>query len=136
MLVHPGRKYILLRRIIHLNECINAILYNSSILLVIRLHDYYVFQITITHAQYCSWSARTVSFVNVCPSDEESTQRQIQVKQCVALSLRQNCTMPAKFKYHCLSSNIPGKLVEVCTTETEISGEYAKFPNYYLAADQ
>lgn len=101
---------------------------------MIIFHYVNVFQITDT--QYCSWSARTVSFVSVCPSEEESTQRQIQVKKCVALSSRQNCTTPAKFKYHCLASNIPGKLVEVCTTETEISFEYAISANYDISADQ
>lgn len=102
---------------------------------MIRSNDGYIFQITITLAQHCPLSARTVSFVNVCPSDEESTQRQIQIKKCVALSSKQNCTTPAKFKYHCLSSDIPGKLVEVCTTETEIPGEYAVLANCNLVAD-
>ncbi|XP_062595043.1 uncharacterized protein LOC134256411, partial [Saccostrea cucullata] len=71
---------------------------------------------------FCSWSARTIVPVENCPKNEKSTSIRAHIKACERLADVQNCTTPSKFKYHCLSTQTPGILVEICAAEMDING--------------
>lgn len=44
------------------------------------------------------------------------------MKNCEALAAIQNCTVPEKFKYHCVMNELETEFVEVCAPEYYIHG--------------
>ncbi|XP_062566138.1 uncharacterized protein LOC134228503 [Saccostrea cucullata] len=77
---------------------------------------------TSLSTQPCVWSSETIKVVSSCPTTVEETDRAARIKKCYGIGLRQNCTSPEQFKYHCVYSLKTNSLVEVCATEIFIEG--------------
>ncbi|XP_062615254.1 uncharacterized protein LOC134276985 isoform X2 [Saccostrea cucullata] len=64
--------------------------------------------------RYCHESMETIRMVQECPSNAHEFRLAKRRAKCA--DVMQNCTNPAKFKYHCVLDS-KGQLIEVCAVE-------------------
>lgn len=78
----------------------------------------------------CNWSQLSLTTATSCPQNENEQQRRAETKNCESLALKQNCTDPAKFKYHCVPDELQSTFVEVCAQEIFIAGFCTEYNTY------
>lgn len=81
------------------------------------------FQLKVTGIRNCPWSRQTVEEVYSCPTNKTAVEVRKKMKNCEMFAVKQNCTDPEKFSYHCLTNENGNKLVEVCAPVYFISGK-------------
>jgi hypothetical protein len=81
----------------------------------------------------CKESLSTLTVNTKCPKDGESFEKRKMTLNCE--SVRQNCTKPANFQYHCLLNEYANQSVEVCAIATNIIGKIkSKYWKYWNEA--
>ena len=75
-----------------------------------------------TQQQACLQSLKSKTAVERCPSSKDEWDSAAQKKNCENLALRQTCTTPDNFKYHCVINSYRNETVEVCAPAKIILG--------------
>ena len=75
-----------------------------------------------TQQKSCLQSLKSKTVVERCPSSKDEWDRAAQKKNCESLALRQTCTTPDNFKYHCVINSYRNETVEVCAPARIILG--------------
>lgn len=84
----------------------------------------------------CHWSQLSLTTAYSCPRTESEQQRRAETKKCELLALKQNCTDPAKFKYHCVTDELQSTFVEVCAKEIFIVGFCTEYNTYGMVIQE
>lgn len=70
-------------------------------------------------AKSCAQSLMTKQYVSSCPQTKTAWDEAAARKNCSAV--KQSCTSPDNFVYHCLANSYQSKLIEVCGVRTPIT---------------
>ncbi|XP_052711598.1 uncharacterized protein LOC128185929 isoform X2 [Crassostrea angulata] len=70
-------------------------------------------------AKSCAQSLMTKQYVSSCPQTKTAWDEAAARKNCSAV--KQSCTSPDNFVYHCLANSYQNKLIEVCGVRTPIT---------------
>lgn len=70
-------------------------------------------------AKSCAQSLMTKQYVSSCPLTKTAWDEAAARKNCSAV--KQSCTSPDNFVYHCLANSYQSKLIEVCGVRTPIT---------------
>lgn len=60
--------------------------------------------------------------VDSCPENEHEWADRAAKKNCERYALKQKCSKPEQFKYHCAVNELENTLIEVCAKEHLIMG--------------
>ncbi|XP_062606103.1 uncharacterized protein LOC134267913 [Saccostrea cucullata] len=80
----------------------------------------YFFQVMPSLQDSCIPSISTVHNVSHCPTSKQEWDVAATNKNCQN-SVKQNCSVPELFKYHCLLRSDESTLVEVCAPEWKLN---------------
>lgn len=87
-----------------------------------------IFSISMTSdSRFCWWSKKTAVRVDICPETKNDMDQSARMKNCSSFAAEQNCTVPGKFKYHCLMNEQETAFFEVCAEEYGIIGHCAEY---------
>lgn len=81
-------------------------------------------------AKSCAQSLMTKQYVSSCPQTKTAWDEAAARKNCSAV--KQSCTSPDNFVYHCLANSYQNKLIEVCGVRTPITFRKSFFM-YFLS---
>lgn len=76
---------------------------------------------------YCKEAVQSVEKVSSCPTSKEEWDKAASRKNCREKALKQNCTIPEKFVYHCVINGYGNATLEVCAPERIILGHCTEF---------
>lgn len=76
---------------------------------------------------YCKEAVETVEKVSSCPTSKEQWDKAASKKKCWEKALKQNCSVPEKFVYHCVINGYANATLEVCAPERLILGHCTEF---------
>lgn len=96
--------------------------YKKGILLT-----FYILHVADSIGQQCLVSLPTVQTVTSCPTNTAELSQARKRKQCIHLSIIQNCTTPGNFQYHCVLNTYENETVEVCAPIILSQGYCLKF---------
>lgn len=82
---------------------------------------------TIYTYTYCKEAVQSVETVLSCPSSKEEWDKAASRKNCWGKALKQNCTTPEKFVYHCVLNGYGNATLEVCAPKRLILGHCTEF---------
>lgn len=99
-------------------------LYTSIITVLILL--FLIIPIVLC-GRFCQWSKETAVAVSSCPQNMIAMEEKAKMKNCETMAKIQNCTVPEKFKYHCVMNELQTIFVEVCAPEYYIHGHCAEY---------
>ena len=68
----------------------------------------------MTQQSPCLESVKSKKAVERCPRSKYEWDKAAQKKNCEIIAIRQNCTKPENFKYHCVINSYRNETVEVC----------------------
>lgn len=77
--------------------------------------------------KYCKEAVQSVEKVSSCPTSKEQWDKAANKKNCWEKALKQNCTIPEKFVYHCVINGYGNATLEVCAPERLILGHCTEF---------
>lgn len=76
---------------------------------------------------YCKEAVQSVEKVSSCPTSKEQWDNAARRKNCWEKALKQKCTIPKKFVYHCVINGYGNATLEVCAPERLILGHCTEF---------
>lgn len=79
-------------------------------------------QVCMNQNIYCKEAVQSVEKVSSCPTSKEEWDKAASRKNCREKALKQNCTIPEKFVYHCVINGYGNATLEVCAPERIILG--------------
>lgn len=88
----------------------------SLILLVLLI------QVHKSSNNYCAESIKSIVTVSSCPTSKEKWNLAASKKHCETHALRQNCTHPTNYVYHCVINQYENEILEVCAQKRIIFG--------------
>lgn len=91
------------------------------------MNDDFFFQIC---AKSCAQSLMTKQYVSSCPQTKTAWDEAAARKNCSAV--KQSCTSPDNFVYHCLANSYQNKLIEVCGVRTPITFRKSFFHVFFI----
>lgn len=71
---------------------------------------------------HCKEAVETVETVSSCPTSKEQWDKASSKKKCWEKALKQTCSAPQKFVYHCVINGYGNATLEVCAPERLILG--------------
>lgn len=71
---------------------------------------------------YCKEAVESVEKVSSCPTSKEQWAKAASRKKCWEKALKQTCSAPEKFVYHCVINGYGNSTLEVCAPERLILG--------------
>lgn len=77
---------------------------------------------TVLCSRFCQWSEKTVETVSSCPQNKSAMEERAKIKNCKEIARFQRCTVPEKFKYHCVMNELETTFVELCAPQYIIHG--------------
>lgn len=91
------------------------------IVLLLLIQDY------VTENIYCKEAVESVKTVSSCPNTKEQWEKAASRKNCWEKALKQTCSTPEKFVYHCVINGYGNATLEVCAPKRLILGHCAEF---------
>lgn len=82
---------------------------------------------SVLGSRFCQWSTESAVAVSICPQNKMMLEVRAKIKDCEAKAGIQNCTIPHKFKYHCVMNEFETEFVEVCAPEYYIHGHCTEY---------
>lgn len=76
---------------------------------------------------HCKEAVETVETVSSCPTSKEQWDKASSKKKCWEKALKQTCSAPQKFVYHCVINGYGNATLEVCAPERLILGYCTEF---------
>lgn len=77
---------------------------------------------SVSGCEPCHFAVFTVLEVDSCPENEHEWADRAAKKNCERYALKQKCSKPEQFKYHCAVNELENTLIEVCAKEHLIMG--------------
>ncbi|XP_052710892.1 uncharacterized protein LOC128185302 [Crassostrea angulata] len=77
--------------------------------------------------RYCKDAVESVEKVSSCPTSKEQWDKAASKKRCWEKALKQTCSAPEKFVYHCVINGYGNATLEVCAPERLILGHCTEF---------
>lgn len=77
--------------------------------------------------RYCKEAVQSVKTVSSCPTSKDQWDKAAIRMKCTEKALKQNCTTPEKFVYHCVINGYGNATLEVCAPQRLILGHCAEF---------
>lgn len=72
--------------------------------------------IQVFGSRFCQWSKETAEAVSFCPLNKRMLEVRTNIKNCDAKAGIQNCTIPEKFKYHCVMNELETECTRILCT--------------------
>lgn len=76
---------------------------------------------------HCKEAVDSVETVSSCPTSKEQWDKAASRKKCWDKALKQTCSVPEKFVYHCVINGYGNSTLEVCAPERLILGHCTEF---------
>lgn len=76
---------------------------------------------------HCKEAVESVETVSSCPTSKEQWDKASSRKKCWERALKQSCSRPGKFVYHCVINGYGNATLEVCAPERLILGHCTEF---------
>lgn len=76
----------------------------------------------MTENIYCKEAVESVKAVSSCPTTKERWEKAASRKNCWEKALKQNCSAPEKFVYHCVINGYGNATLELCAPKRLILG--------------
>lgn len=81
----------------------------------------------VTENIYCKEAVESVKTVSSCPTTKEQWEKAASRKNCWEKALKQTCSAPQMFVYHCVINGYGNATLEVCAPKRLILGHCAEF---------
>lgn len=76
----------------------------------------------MTENIYCKEAVESVKTVSSCPTTKEQWEKAASRKNCWEKALKQTCSAPQMFVYHCVINGYGNATLEVCAPKRLILG--------------